>query len=487
VLCFFPYFACSETLGESFSEKMCKAMSANILDELKPEIQKHSHLPALDDLVYFTPTINFNAVADTEYTKVYIAGGMCHELVLMADASAIVRTAFPEKIFQLNDYAKYLASQSTDANKKAKPGEFIRFETKRFTEWAKLDLSGITSEVNSDAIEMRQVFLHDALLMVIGHELGHLINRDRHQRLDGYGELQRQGELQMARWREALADKVALKITRPFMLVDGNAGSLNALFGILNRTHTHLGAQAEQSHPPTICRIAYVMGKSGFYEELAKVNIPTKLREEMNAIVRREAAKRGITINNIADMEKLQQELLGSDACVDYWDSPLKIISAAKTKLDVSTIENVLSTDNEAALFIVTGLLGEAASLSEIKDLALPATAADCANDISGSSKVVMSGAQRFVMYCRRHPQRLTPKPIFDAVSDGRTFIAEFVDPNEKSTRTILVYGVLMRYAGIPQMVSVYYVDLDNVRASTMDATWLFSPGSSGVEIGLSK
>lgn len=51
----------------------------------------------------------------------------------------------------------------------------------------------------------------------------------------------------------------------------------------------------------------------------------------------------------------------------------------------------------------------------------------------------------------------------------------------------MLIYGVLMRYAGIPQMLSVCYVDLDDVQANTMDAVPVFAPESSGVDVGLSK
>jgi hypothetical protein len=46
---------------------------------------------------------------------------------------------------------------------------------------------------------------------------------------------------------------------------------------------------------------------------------------------------------------------------------------------------------------------------------------------------------------------------------------------------------MLMRYSGIPQMLSVCYMELDDVQADTMDAVPVFAPGSSGVDIGLSK
>lgn len=482
-----PLISFAQTMEDNVIDKMCKSMTTVILDELKVEIGKHAHLPAIDDIVYFTPTINFNALADTDYQKIYISRAMCQELFRLADASAIVRQAFPEKILQVNVYAKYLAQQSLLALEKSKPGEVTIVDFLRFTEWAKLDLSKVTADANAQAISMRNVFLHDSLLMIIGHELGHLINKDKHESLSKYAELQHAAEKQMARWREASADKIALRITQPFVLMDGNPASLNALFGLLNRSHAILITDQDNTHPPTVCRISYVMLKSEFFRELSKAKIPPNVRHEMNAFIQHEASTRGIVIRDIAELETLQKQLLGSEPCIDYWDSPFKIFSSAKKAVNISAFKQALNDKTETAPIIVAGLLTEVARWEDIKDISLPASFVSCNSGPLSTSLALTSGSQRFAMQCRSHQERLTPKPIFDAINAGRTFLAKYVDPDDASVKLILVYGVMMKYAGIPRMEAVYYVDLDSYLANKMDSRALFTDGSSGVDIGISR
>jgi len=479
--------ASAQSIANNPIDDMCMSMSSSILNELKDEIGKHPHLPDIESIIHFTPTIDFSALADTEYKKIYISRAMCQELFRMADASAIMRVAFPGKAMQLTDYAKYLAQQSALANKTPKPGEVIIVDLLRFSEWAKLDLSIVTSDVNQAALAMRDIFLHDALLMIIGHELGHLFNKDRYERLEKYGEAQDTAEKQMSRWREALADKIALKMTLPFARLDGNPASMNALLGLLNRSHGAPANYREDTHPPTICRISYIMLNSGFYEELAKVDIPLKARNELDAFIQQEALLRGVTMQSVADLEKLQKKLLATSLCVDYWPSPLKIYSAAKNAVDVSAHAEAFAAKPDTAPVMIAGLVTEATSWDDMRDLVLPRSIWSCNKGAPGEALTLSSGSQRITMQCRHLAQRLTPEPIFQAITGGRTFLAKYVDPANSSIRQIMVYGVLMQYAGIPRMESVYYVDLDSYLAKKMDASALFTAGSSGLDIGIRK
>lgn len=486
VLCA-PPMSFAQPMRDDFIDMKCKAMAMVILDELKTEISKYPHLPDIADIVYFTPTIDFNALADTDYRKIYISRAMCQELFRLADGTAIMRHAFPETIWQLTGYAKYLAEQSTLANRNTAPGEFVVVELARFTDWAKLDLSRVTSDMNIKALEMRDVLLHDSLSMIIGHELGHLINQDRHERLTSYGELQHAAEMQMARWREAAADKIALRITQPLALMDGNPASLSALISLLNRSHAILITDNDQTHPPTVCRISYLMLKSGYYEELAKADIPPKLRQQMNALAQEEAAKRGLTIKDYSELKAVQEQLLNSEPCVDYWAQPWKIYSAATQAVGPMLSKQALSQNAAAAPFMISAMLTGAADWQHVKSVLIPFDLWACGEATKDAPLTLISQPRHIAIQCRNHQQRLTPKPIFDAITAGRPFLAKYARPGEASPRFALVYGVLMRYAGIPRMMSVYYVDLDSFEASEMDAAFLFSPGSSGMVISILK
>lgn len=476
-------------VNEESIDTMCKTMVTDILSGMKGEIEKHAHLPGVDDIVYFTPEIDFNAMADSKYNKIYISRGMCLELFRLAEATALVRHGFPDKFLQASDYAKYMAQQGLLAKQQEKPGEPISVEVQPFHQWAKLDLSTLDSGTSELAIDMRNLFLHDSLLLIIGHELGHLINKDRHERLDKYAQLQQQAEKQMARWREASADKIALKITQPLGLMNGNAASMNALIGILNRSHSILITNQDQTHPPTVCRIAFIMVKGGFFTELAAAKIPPTIRRQFDEFVRQEAAKRNMSmsINDISDLEALYKEVLGSDLCVDYWDSPLKIFSATKKGLDASEYKERLIGRADDAPVILSGLLMDGANWATLKNLSVAGSVWNCGDSLSSLPLTVAAQSPVPAFQCRRHVKRLTPKPVFDAITEGRTLLINYIDPASARPGSMLVYGLLMRYSGIPRMMAIYYIDLDSYQAGVMDPQILFVKDSSVVEIGLAK
>lgn len=473
-------------------EKLCISLTKNILSNMQEDLKPYPHLGTIDKLILFSPEIGFGAFANFNFKKIVVTRGMCHELFLLADAMSITGEAFPNEKFKLPAYGKYLAEQSLKANQKAKPGELVYVNTERFLDWAKVDTRSLTYDMGVAATKRASALLNDALAMLIGHELSHLIYQDVPVKLNYSKELEAQAQGQTSRWKEARADKKGLALADKATLIIGAPSSYAPLFGFLNRTHTLLDdGKGVNTHPPVICRISYLMTHTDFFKALAKINLLPSDEKYLKDLFVAEGRNRQISVQSFSDLEKLMLQLLESDYCVDYWDDPFKLISSAKAELDTYALKRLVSGSPAVAALMTSAALqgGTLHYETPLSAIAVDATEMDkikCIKGLQDAPKKINIGTHNLAVQCQRYDTGPTVKTVFDAISGGRTFFVNLAPKDGGEQQFILLYAIRMRYAGVPQMVKIYYLHLSDNTLGSMSAKEFFDSAAGGVEMGIS-
>jgi hypothetical protein len=492
VLALFSNASLAQELPDDPVEKICISLAKDILGKLQEDLKPYPHLGPIDKLILFSPEIGFGAQANFKFKKIVITRGMCHELFRLADAMAITSNAFPNEKFKVPAYAKYLAEQSLKAAQSAKPGEVVLVQAERFRDWAKLDTRSLTYEMDLAAVRRVDALLNDALAMLIGHELAHLIYQDVPVKLDYPGELEAQAEAQISRWKEARADKKGLALADKATAIIGAPSGYAPLFGILNRTHSLLdNGKGLDTHPPVICRVSYLMTHTDFFKALAKAKLSSSDEKSLTNLFAEEGRKHKLSIQSLSDLEKLMLQYLKSDDCVDYWDDPFKLISSAKADLDTFPLSRLVS-DNPAVTALMTsaalqgGTLHYEVPLSAVEVNASEMDRVKCDEGLQAAARTMRIGSQNLAIQCQRYETGPTVKTIFDAISDGRTFFVNLAPNNGGEQQFILVYAIRMLYAGVPKMAKIYYLKLSDNHLGSMTAKEFFDRATSGVDMRIS-
>lgn len=491
-LALLPGVSSPQDLPDDPVEKLCIALTKQILDSMREDLKPYPHLGPIDKLILFSPEIGFGAVANFNFKKIVITRGMCHELFLLTDAMAITGEAFPNERYKVVAYGKYLAEQSLKANKNPTPGELVYVNTERFLDWAKVDTASLTYDMGVTATTRAHALLNDALAMLIGHELAHLIYQDAPVKLNYPKELEAQAQGQVSRWKEARADKKGLLLADKATLIIAAPSGYVPLFGVLNRTHALLDdGKGGSTHPPVVCRMVYLMTKTGFLKTLTTVKLSPADEKYLTDVFVEEARKRGLSVQSLSDFEKLAQQLLDSAYCVDYWDDPFKLISSAQAELDTYPLSRLVS-DSPAISAVMTSAALQGGKLryeTPLSAMAVDAAEMErikCDEGLQAAPRTLQIGGHSLAIQCQRYDAAPSVKTVFDAISGGRTFFVNLEQGDGGEEKFILLYAVRMRYAGVPSMVQLYYLDLSDNKLGSLSAKEFFDRASGGVELRIS-
>jgi hypothetical protein len=237
-----------KTTGEARADavqKLCRTSISKVIGRMRPSLDGYKDLRKGDDLFAVLPYLSYAASADQTQGRVLVSVGMCNEVYLNLPAIMLVK-AYPESVDKLVSYSDYLAQTIEFAIKGRNP-TWMKIDLLPFTLWAKLDLSRLTPMSMSMMEESIEHYMPDAFAHVLGHEVAHLIYKDKPYTTISKSDSQ---------FQEARADKLGVKLALQAATDVQNPFSLQPLFGVWKREAMSESGPA-QYHPNINCRISF--------------------------------------------------------------------------------------------------------------------------------------------------------------------------------------------------------------------------------------
>lgn len=279
----------------------CIDSTIDVLAQMRPVIEKYRNAPPIENLVLFVPKADYSANAMIKFRRIEISYAMCYEILLNADAVAVVREAFPEQGSKLTAYSKEVSRQAVIAEAASEPGNIKWPNVQRFLSWVGIGRVSVPMTIANNIERRSDMIIHDELAIIIGHEIAHLISNDQ------AGPTVSRETMRM---QEVKADVRAYEFASKIFTVDDSPAALFPMFGLLNRMHSHVPSTLD-THPLVECRIAYYLRRSSLINRLSNIELRSSDKAYLVAILTSAKNKTGFaatTFSEIVDMALLQPE-----------------------------------------------------------------------------------------------------------------------------------------------------------------------------------
>jgi hypothetical protein len=293
----------------------CVDSANKVILEMKSDLAKHRHLPPLKDLILFVPKADYSANALFEFKRIEISYPFCYELLFRADAMAWVNEAFPKLNTQLTAYDKEITKRTLLAEEKSKPGEPVFPTIPRFLPWVGVGNVPVPTWVGSNVEKRADEYIRDQLLTLIGHEVSHLISKDK-------------AALSIpracARLQEARADKNGFELANKHFSYKATPIALFPTFGLLNRSHSIVPGDLD-THPIVECRAAYVLNRVNDIHKFDDINYSPEDKAYLDKIIEKAESIAG---GKVGSFSNLIAKVLAQPECELYQTTSTELIES---------------------------------------------------------------------------------------------------------------------------------------------------------------
>ncbi len=283
----------------------CADSAQKVLTELQGELTKHSHLPPLKDLILFVPKADYSANALFQFKRIEISYPICYELLFRADAMAWVNEAFPAQKTKLTAYSEEITKRTLLAEEESKPGDAVFPTIPRFLNWVGIGNVPIPTYLGQNIERRADEYIRDQLLALIGHEVSHLIAKDKAALTI---------PRETARMQEAQADKNGYELVNRYFSYKATPVALFPMFGLLNRSHSLIPGDLD-THPIVECRIAYFLKRTNDVYPFDDMKLIPDDRAYMDAVWADAIAKTDLKPLGVTD---LLDKVLEQPECALY-------------------------------------------------------------------------------------------------------------------------------------------------------------------------